>query len=64
MDKVVQQNAANAEESASASEEMSAQADQMKYMVDELVMLIKGGENDGGKDIDMEMNPERLDSDK
>ena len=30
MDKVVQQNAANAEESASASEEMSAQAEQLK----------------------------------
>ncbi len=45
MDKVVQQNAANAEESASASQEMSAQADQMKDMVNELVILIKGGDN-------------------
>jgi len=30
MDKVVQQNAANAEESASASEDMNAQAEHMK----------------------------------
>ena len=43
MDKIVQLNAANAEESASASQEMTAQADQMKDMVNELVMLIKGG---------------------
>jgi methyl-accepting chemotaxis protein len=42
MDKVTQQNAANAEESASASEEMNAQAEQMKSMVDELVMLVGG----------------------
>jgi methyl-accepting chemotaxis protein len=51
MDKVVQQNAANAEESASASEEMSAQADQMKDMVEELVMLIKGGKDGNRKDL-------------
>lgn len=42
MDKVVQQNAANAEESASASEEMSAQAEQMKGYVNDLVTLIMG----------------------
>ena len=36
MDKVTQQNAANAEESACASEEMNAQAETMKGMVDEL----------------------------
>ena len=46
MDKVVQQNAADAEESASASEEMSTQANQIKGMVDELVMLIKGSRYD------------------
>jgi methyl-accepting chemotaxis protein len=40
MDKVVQQNAANAEESASASEEMNAQAEQMKGFVDDLVALV------------------------
>jgi methyl-accepting chemotaxis protein len=45
MDKVVQQNAANAEESASSGEEMNAQAVQMKAMVDELVVLIRGGES-------------------
>ena len=40
MDKVTQQNAANAEESASSSEEMNAQAEQMKHMVDDLVALV------------------------
>ena len=42
MDKVVQQNAANAEESASASEEMNAQAAQVKGFVDNLVALVGG----------------------
>jgi len=42
MDKVTQQNAANAEESASSSEEMNAQAGQMKQMVDDLVVLVGG----------------------
>jgi len=42
MDKVTQQNAANAEESASASEELSAQAEQMKGIVSELVRLVEG----------------------
>ena len=42
LDKVTQQNAANAEETASASEEMSAQAEQMKTYVDELVAMVGG----------------------
>ncbi len=42
MDKVTQQNAANAEESASAAEEMNAQAEQMKVVVGELVALVEG----------------------
>lgn len=42
MDQVTQQNAANAEESASASEELNAQATQMKGMVDELVIIVGG----------------------
>ena len=42
MDKVVQQNAANSEESASASQEMSAQAQNMKHMVGELLALVGG----------------------
>ena len=42
MDKVVQQNAANAEESASAAEEMSAQTHQMKDFVREFENLISG----------------------
>ncbi len=42
MDKVTQQNAANAEESASASEELSSQAESMNQIVGELVALVGG----------------------
>lgn len=42
MDKVVQQNAANAEESASASEELSSQALEVNSVVDELAVIING----------------------
>jgi len=44
MDKVIQQNAANAEESASASEELSAQAQEMHAVVVGLKALIFGGD--------------------
>jgi len=47
MDKVVQQNAANAEESASASEEMSSQAEQMNLFVAELDNLVGGNGKSG-----------------
>ncbi|MFH0724805.1 MAG: methyl-accepting chemotaxis protein [Pseudomonadota bacterium] len=49
MDKVIQQNAANAEESASASEELSAQAAQMKGFVEELVALVGGNASRSGR---------------
>ena len=42
MDKVTQQNAANAEESASASQELTTQAEQMKAIVKKLTKLVKG----------------------
>ena len=42
MDRVVQQNASNAEESAKASEGMNVQAEQMKKFVDHLVALVGG----------------------
>ncbi len=42
MNKVTQQNAANAEESSSAAEEMNIQAEQMKSIVDSLVALVDG----------------------
>ncbi len=42
MDKVTQQNAANAEESASASEELNAQAESMQGIVQDLVALVEG----------------------
>jgi methyl-accepting chemotaxis protein len=47
MDKVVQQNAANAEESASASEEMNAQSVTMREVVLELVKVIGGNGHNG-----------------
>jgi methyl-accepting chemotaxis protein len=47
MDRVIQQNAANAEESASTSEEMNAQAEQMKAIVEEMVALVGGSTNSG-----------------
>jgi methyl-accepting chemotaxis protein len=59
MDKVVQQNAVNAEQSSSASEEMTAHADQMKDIVDELVILIKGRKNGGKKDERMKNKSKR-----
>jgi methyl-accepting chemotaxis protein len=43
MDKVVQRNAASAEESASASQEMNAQAEQMKGYVSGLIALVGSG---------------------
>jgi methyl-accepting chemotaxis protein len=42
MDNVVQQNSANAEESAASSQEMNVQAEQMKGFVDALSRLISG----------------------
>jgi len=48
MDKVTQQNAANAEESASASEELTAQAEQMNGVVGELVALVGGSSKNSG----------------
>jgi len=42
MDKVVQQNAANAEEFASSSQELSSQAEQMKIYVEALEGVIQG----------------------
>ena len=49
MDKVTQQNAGNAEESASASEELSAQAESMNQAVGELVALVGSSTDDDGK---------------
>ena len=42
MDKVVQQNAANSEESASGAEEMNAQAEKLKRIVEDLGAMIEG----------------------
>jgi methyl-accepting chemotaxis protein len=48
MDRVVQQNASSAEESAAASQEMSIQATQMKAFVQELVSLVGEISNEKG----------------
>jgi len=56
MDQVVQQNAANAEESASASEELNAQAEQMKNYVEDLNVLV-GGNKSGANKEDYGTNP-------
>jgi methyl-accepting chemotaxis protein len=63
MDKVVQQNAANAEESSSASEEMNAQENQVKAMVGELIALVGGKKADHANEArqsKMEMPPTTL----
>jgi methyl-accepting chemotaxis protein len=52
MDKVVQKNAANAEESAAAAEEMNAQAAVMKGFVGDLVALV--GVQKNGSDVPKE----------
>jgi len=49
MDKVTQQTAANAEESASASEQMTAQAAQLRQHVEGLVSLIEGERSSAGR---------------
>jgi len=54
MDKVVQQNAADSEESASAAEELSSQASEMERMVAELKSLVEGRKN-----VDMQVSQER-----
>jgi hypothetical protein len=48
MDKVTQQTASGAEESASAAEELSAQAQATKVLVEELVVLVRGGQGSSG----------------
>jgi methyl-accepting chemotaxis protein len=68
MDKVTQQVAANAEESASASEELSAQAETMRAMVQDLVALVGGvrlsakalpGQDDQSKGMRLLPRPKR-----
>jgi len=47
MDKVTQQTAVNAEDSASASEEMNSQAEKLKYFIRDLTVLVDGKGNGG-----------------
>ncbi|MFP4087751.1 MAG: methyl-accepting chemotaxis protein [Desulfobacteraceae bacterium] len=50
IDRVTQQNAAGAEESAGAAQEMNRQAEDMKTHVQELVVLVHGKNGKDGKD--------------
>jgi len=54
MNKVVQQNAANAEESAHAAEGMNTQAEGIQKLVEDLIKLIgrKGGQKKTVSDLD------------
>jgi methyl-accepting chemotaxis protein len=47
MDRIVQQNAAGAQESAGASQEMKVQADQVRAVVEELVAMVGIKEKNG-----------------
>jgi methyl-accepting chemotaxis protein len=60
MDKVVQQNAASTEESASAAGEMDTQAEQMKDSVYELMKLIGVRYIDDAMDYHVEKNDDQL----
>jgi len=48
MDKVTQQNAANAEESAGAAEELNAQAGSIDRIIGQLISLVGGTSGDNG----------------
>ncbi len=61
MDKVTQQNAANAEESAAASEELSAQSETMQGFVEELIRLV-GSSNGHGRRKPKALRKETADS--
>jgi methyl-accepting chemotaxis protein len=47
IDRVVQQNAATAEESASAAAQLQAQAERLREIVGEMDVLVQGGDNQG-----------------
>ena len=66
MDRVVQQAAANAQESASASEEMNAQADHLMVYVDDLVRLVDGNNENpiGSKNYRQETGRQNLKDEK
>jgi X-X-X-Leu-X-X-Gly heptad repeat protein len=58
MEKVIQQNAANAEEGASASQELNAQSRQMKNIVADMVSLVGGRNGASGSYKDGMHQPE------
>jgi hypothetical protein len=56
MDRVVQHNAASAEESASASETMDGQARQMEDLISGLVVLVSGSRQEGTPEVPSSLN--------
>jgi methyl-accepting chemotaxis protein len=60
MDKVTQQTAANAEESASASEEMNAQAARMKEFVHDLLAMVSGNGNGSISPVRLERSKKKI----
>jgi len=59
MDKVTQQNAANAEESASASEELNAQAESLQDMVQEFTLSNSGSRGAAHRNVTVDHNAAR-----
>lgn len=57
MDRVVQQNAANSEESASGAAEMNAQVEKLNRIVENLETMVEGHRNPKNK-VDAEKPPE------
>ncbi len=63
MDRIVQKNAASAEESASAATEMNMQAEKLRDFVSELLALIEGRRNGNEIKKDSNLNIENKDGD-
>ncbi len=62
MDKVTQQNAANAEESAASSQELREQSEQMKGFVKELIAIVGGEKTDDSGVIGISAGKKRPDT--
>ncbi|MGA1874452.1 MAG: methyl-accepting chemotaxis protein [bacterium] len=57
MDRVTQQNAAGSEEMASASDELSGQARRLNTMVNSLLSMVKGGQEEKGRHMGRQRFP-------
>ena len=63
LDQVTQSNAANSEESASAGEELSAQANELSDIIQQLVTLVEGNQNNKNNNVQSEKNTPLGDND-